>query len=445
MKKVNISEIIDNSRFSKVHLTVLAWCIVLILFDGYDLALLGAIIPSLHLEWEVSTTILGFVGSLTLIGSLIGSLICGVVADKIGRKNIIVACITIFGVFTFANAFATNITQFAVLRFLAGIGLGGIPPLLVTLTSEYSPKKIRNLMIGIMFSGYSVGGILVSLLGIRLLPTYGWQSLFYIGALPLIALPFIMKTLPESLYYMVNKGEQEDAKKIVKIINPTYPLNDHTMLVTEMETTGVPIKRLFQDKRTKMTLLFWMICFMGLLLVYGLTTWLPQLMVASGFKLSSSLGFLLCLNVGAIVGSIIGGIAADKIGTKKVLMLFYFVGGTSLILLAFNPTVIVLYLLIGCCGAASIGAQNLNNACISTFFPSNMKSTALGTALGVGRLGAIMGPTIGGLLLASNGESYWSFIAFSIPAFLAFLAYACMPEKKTKEYASVSVKMSISK
>lgn len=443
--KVNISEIIDNSKFGKIHFTVLAWCIVLILFDGYDLAVLGAIIPTLHVEWDVSTTVLGFVGSLTLIGSLIGSLICGVVADKIGRKNVIVVCIAIFGIFTFINAFATNITQFAVFRFLAGIGLGGIPPLLVTLTSEYSPKKIRNLMIGVMFSGYSIGGILVSLLGMQLLPMYGWQSLFYIGALPIVALPFIVKTLPESLYYMVKKGEQEKAKTLLNALNPSYLLNEQTLLVTELETTGMPIKRLFQEKRTRVTLLFWMICFMGLLLVYGLTTWLPQIMVASGFQLSSSLSFLLCLNIGAIIGSIIGGMIADKIGTKKVLMVFYLVGGLSLISLAFNPNIFVLYLLIGCCGAASIGAQNLNNAYISTYFPSNMKSTALGTSLGIGRLGGIVGPTLGGLLLASDGQNYWSFIAFSIPAFLAFVAYVCMPEKKTKEYGALQAEMSISK
>lgn len=443
--KVNISEIIDNSKFGKIHFTVLAWCIVLILFDGYDLAVLGAIIPTLHAEWGVSTTVLGFVGSLTLIGSLIGSLICGVVADKIGRKNVIVSCIAIFGIFTCFNGFATNITQFVVFRFLAGIGLGGIPPLLVTLTSEYSPKKIRNVMIGIMFSGYSIGGILVSLLGMKLMPIYGWQSLFYIGALPMIALPFIVKSLPESLYYMVNKGEQEKAKTLLSVLNPSYKLNDQSVLITEMETTGVPIKRLFQEKRTRVTILFWIICFMGLLLVYGLTTWLPQIMVASGFKLSSSLSFLLCLNIGAIIGSIIGGVIADKIGSKRVLMLFYLVGGISLICLAFNPNNLVLYLLISCCGAASIGAQNLNNACISTYFPPNMKSTALGTALGVGRLGAIVGPTIGGLLLSSEGQSYWSFIVFSIPAFLAFVAYACMPLKKTKEYVSLPTEISISK
>lgn len=300
-------------------------------------------------------------------------------------------------------------------------------------------------MIGIMFSGYSIGGILVSLLGIQLLPTYGWKSLFYIGALPLVALPMIIKTLPESLYYMVNNGEQDNAKEVLKALNPNYSLDDQIVLVTEMETTGVPIKRLFQDKRTKVTLLFWIICFMGLLLVYGLTTWLPQLMVASGYKLSSSLSFLLCLNIGAIIGSIIGGIVADKFGSKKVLMLFYLIGGMSLILLAFNPTMFILYLLIGCSGAASIGEQNLNNASISTYFPSNMKSTALGTALGVGRLGAIMGPTIGGLLLASDGENFWCFIFFSIPAFLALIAYACMPEQRTKEYRSLPKEISVSK
>jgi MFS transporter, AAHS family, benzoate transport protein len=152
VRNIQVANIIDNREFNKTHFTVLMWCIVLILFDGYDLVVFSAVIPTLTEVWGASTPVLGMIGSLTLIGSLIGSLISGIAADKIGRKYVIIVCVTVFSIFTLLTGFANNILTFMIFRFVAGIGLGGIPLLLVTLTSEYSPKKMRNIMVGIMFS-----------------------------------------------------------------------------------------------------------------------------------------------------------------------------------------------------------------------------------------------------------------------------------------------------
>lgn len=429
MRKIDVSSVIDNSSFTKTHAAVLGWCILLILFDGYDLVVFSSIISTLKEDWAVSTSLLGTIGSLTLIGSLVGSFICGVTADKIGRKNVIIACVVIFSIFTLLTGMADSIFAFAIFRFFAGVGLGGIPPLLVTLTSEYSPKRMRNIMVGIMFSGYSIGGICVALLGIWVIPNLGWQWMFFIGAIPLLLLPFMIKSMPESIYYHVKKGQLSKAQDMLSRLNPAYvPQTGDELLLAE-ETKGVPVTKLFKEGRAKATILFWVICFMGLLLVYGLSTWLPQMMMASGFALTSSLLFLLTLNIGAIIGSVTGGFLADRIGSKKVLATLYSIGGICLVLLAFNPAVWLLYILVAFAGAASIGAQNLNNAFISSYYPPSMRSTGLGTALSIGRIGAIIGPSLGGFLLTENAPAFLCFIAFAIPAFIAAFAISLLPLK----------------
>ena len=434
MNNIRVMDVIDSSRFNKMHATVLFWCIALILFDGYDLVVFGSVISALKEEWQVSTTLLGLISSLTLVGSLIGALMCGMAADKIGRKKVLLICVAIFSVFTLLTGLTDSIILFTIYRFMAGIGLGGLPPLLVTLTSEYSPKRIRNIMVGIMFSGYSIGGIAVSVFGIWVIPNLGWQWMFFIGAIPLLMLPLMIKTLPESVYFYVKEQRYEEAKEVLHRLNPSYIPKNEDRLVANMESKGLPVTQLFKEGRGVATVLFWTICFMGLLLVYGLSTWLPQMMISAGYELTSSLLFLLSLNIGAIIGSITGGYLADRIGSKRVLSVLYTIGGVCLLMLGFNPDTWVLYMLTAFAGAASIGAQNLNNAFISSFYPPYMRSTALGTALSVGRIGAIIGPSLGGYLLSGAFPVYASFLVFAIPALIAAITVSSIPLKSSFGY-----------
>ena len=427
MRDIEVATMIGNSKFNSAHLKVVLWCIVLILFDGYDLVVFSSVIPTLTENWGASTSTLGLIGAVTLIGSLIGSVFSGMIADKLGRKSVIIICTAIFSIFSLLTGLADNITLFIIFRFISGIGLGGIPPLLVTLTAEYAPKNMRNILVGIMFSGYSIGGIIVALCGMWVIPSLGWQWMFFIGAIPLLLLPIMIFALPESIYFYVKNGRIEEAKTMLHRLNPAYNPDEQDRLIVNMKTEGVPLAKLFKEGRTRATLLFWIICFMSLLLVYGLSTWLPQMMVASGYALTSSLLFLLSLNIGAIIGSLVGGYIADRVGSKAVLTSLYSIGGICLLLLAFNTNVFVLYLLVGFAGAASIGAQNLNNAFISSSFPTAMRSTALGAALSVGRIGAITGPILGGYLLAGELPTYMCFVAFAIPAFIAAFTLIFVP------------------
>ncbi|MCM3186398.1 MFS transporter [Priestia megaterium] len=436
MRKINIVQVVDDSKFNSFHLSILLWCIFLILFDGFDLVVYGSVIPSLSQSWSISPSILGLIGSLTLVGGLIGSLICGISADKVGRKKVIIYCVAIFGFFTLLTGFAKGPVDFAIYRFIAGLGLGGIPPLLVALTSEYSPKSIKNIMVAIMFSGYSIGGILVALLGLKVIPNLGWEWMFFIGAIPLLSIPLLNKYLPESLYYYVVKKEYTKAKAILKRLNSDYIFYDNDIFEVDVPKQGVPVVKLFENQRARTTIMFWISCFMGLLLVYGLGTWLPQMMVKLGYPLESSLLFLLSLNIGAIVGSIFGGMLADRIGSKRVLFGFFIMGAICLTLLGFKPELFVLYFLILLSGAASIGSQNLNNAYMSNFYPTSIRSTGIGWALGVGRLGAILGPSIGGILMDLNLPTYMNFISFAIPAIIAAIAI-CFIQDKFGSYQNI--------
>lgn len=425
MQQVSTETLIEKSRVGKLHVTVLAWTMFLILFDGYDLSILGVVIPVLHEEWGISTVMLGSVASLTLIGSLIGAFVAGVAADHVGRKKVLTCCVILFSVFTFVNAFATSMTTFAVCRFIAGLGLGGIPPLVVALTAEYAPKHLRNQFVGIMFSGYSIGGILVALLGMYMMPYTGWQGLFIVGALPLLLLPFMMKSLPESLPFLAATDREEMQRVLQRLHIDTTHLQ-----ITVKQRVKSPLRVLFTRQYRRITLSFWTICFMGLLLVYGLSTWLPQMMRAEGYGITSSILFLLVLNVGAIIGSLVGGRCADRFGSKRVQTILYTAGALSLLLLMCHFSSPWLYILIAISGAASIGAQNLNNACNASYYDASSRGAALGAALSVGRIGAIIGPSIGGLLLAAEVASYWHYILFAIPACIAACMYVFLPKRK---------------
>ncbi len=429
MRKINLLQVVDESKFNPLLFAVLIWCSFIIIFDGYDLVVYGAVIPSLSKLWSLKPSVAGFIGSLTLIGSLLGALICGIWADKIGRKKVIIYCVTLFGVFTLLTGFATGPAEFAIYRFIAGLGLGGVAPLVVALTSEYSPKSIRSLMVGIMYSGYSIGGILVAVLGLNVIPTLGWQWMFFFGALPLLFVPILIKYMPESLAYYSAKGEHHKVRAILQRLNPSYVPQPDDVYEVHLPKTGLPVVKLFEEQRGKTTVAFWVSSFMALLMVYGLDTWLPQLMVKAGYPLKSSLMFLFTLNIGAIVGAIAGGRLADRFGSKPVLVVFFAFGAICLSLLGFKPDTLILYVLVAVSGAASIGSQIITNGYISKFYPTHIRSTAIGWALGIGRFGAILGPTIGGVLLELSLPNQMNFICFAIPGVIAAIATWVVQEK----------------
>ncbi|MDR7079409.1 AAHS family benzoate transporter-like MFS transporter [Neobacillus niacini] len=430
MRTINVENKINESRFNSLHGMVLFWCAFIIVFDGYDLVVYGSALGAILAEWGITPQEAGSLQSLALFGMMLGALIFGPLADKIGRKKVILFSVALFSVFTAGIAFIHNPTTFGIFRFIAGLGLGGVMPNAVALMTEYSPKKLKSTLVSMMFSGYSVGGVLAAGIGLVIIEPFGWRALFLVGGIPLLALPFMYKTLEESPKFLIAHNKKEELSKIIQKLDPGYKFNNsHTFVMgVKEEEKGAPIINLFRNNRAFSTVVYWIAFFMCLLMIYGLNTWLPQLMKGAGLEVSG-LTFLLVLNFGAIFGAIFGGQLADRFGPKVILAIFFLGASVSLTLLGFIDNLLVMYILVAIAGATTIGTQIIMNAYISQYYPVEMRSSGLGWALGVGRLGAIAGPMIGGLLMTISLPFYQNFIVFAVPGVIAFVMVILVQEK----------------
>ncbi|RJN41762.1 MFS transporter, partial [Acinetobacter baumannii] len=387
------------------------------------LVIYGVALPLLMQQWSLTAVEAGLLASAALFGMMFGAMIFGTLSDKLGRKKTILICVTLFSGFTFIGAFAKGPTEFAILRFIAGLGIGGVMPNVVALMTEYAPKKIRSTLVAIMFSGYAIGGMTSALLGAWLVKDMGWQIMFLIAGIPLLLLPLIWKFLPESLAFLVKSNHSEQAKNIVSKIAPQTQVNANTQLVlNESTTTDAPVRALFQQGRTFSTFMFWIAFFMCLLMVYALGSWLPKLMLQAGYSLGASMLFLFALNIGGMVGAIGGGALADRFHLKPVITIMFIVGSAALILLGINSPQFILYSLIAIAGAATIGSQILLYTFVAQFYPTALRSTGMGWASGIGRIGAIIGPVLTGALLSFELPHQMNFLAIAIPGVIAALA-----------------------
>lgn len=423
-KTMNVNAVVDHAKFNKSHLSIVLWCLLIIVFDGYDLAINGVALPLLMKEWGLTTVQAGMLASTALCGMMFGAMLFGTLADKIGRKKVIMICVFLFSGFTFWGGFASSPTEFGVLRFLAGLGIGGVLPNLVALTSEYAPKKLRSTLVTTMFSGYAMGGIMAALFGSWFTAEHGWQIMFYIAGFPLLFLPLVWKFLPESLTFLVKVGKHDEARKMINAIAPEHQVSASTKL--ELDEVVVPggttVKALYQQGRALGTALFWLCFFMCLLTLYALGSWLPKLMMAAGYSLGSSLMFLLAMNIGAVIGTVGGGILADKFHLKPVIMTLCVSGALALYGLGFNSPPFVLYFLVAVAGAASIGSQILLYSYVAQYYPLSVRSTGIGWASAVGRTGAIVGPILIGFLLSKELPHQLNFMAVGIPVIIAAIA-----------------------
>ncbi|MDR6631137.1 AAHS family benzoate transporter-like MFS transporter [Acinetobacter lwoffii] len=430
MQSINANEVMDHAPLKAIHWRVILLSALIIIFDGYDLVIYGVALPKLMVEWQIDSITAGFLGSIALFGMMFGAIIFGSLSDKLeaygfSRKKLIILCVCLFSSFTLLCGYASNPQSFGIFRFIAGLGLGGVMPNVIALMTEYAPKKLRATLVSLMFSGYAVGGMCSALLGMWLVPQYGWKIMFILGGLPLLLLPMIWLLLPESIDYLVRRKKTEQAIHILKQIdsNVTYTTQTSISLHQANQTSSkTPVKDLFTENRGPITLLFWGSVFMALVLVYALGNWLPKLMVEAGYDLSTSLFFLFALNIGGMLGAIGGGYFADRFNLAKVLCTLFMSGAIALFLLSYSLPTFVLYICIAIAGAASIGGQILLLAYMSQFYSSNIRATGLGMALGIGRLGAILGPILCGWLLSLSLPIKYNFIALAIPCIIAVIS-----------------------
>ncbi|MGJ7511468.1 MFS transporter [Variovorax sp. GT1P44] len=426
MHRIDVHKLVDEARFNRFHALVLCWCVLIIIIDGYDLAVAGIALPSIMKDMNVDASTAGFMASSALFGMMFGAIFLGTLSDRIGRRWTISICVFLFSVFTAAAGFTSDPYTFSVLRFLAGLGIGGVMPNIVAQMTEYSPKTIRSRMVTIMFSGYAVGGILAALIGKQFIETYGWPSVFIAAGAPVLLIPFILKMMPESLPFLIKHHDDTHLRQVVSRLVPDLRMEAHEefLLPAEDEAGGAPVRQLFQDGRGLSTIMFWIAFFMGLFMIYALSSWLTKLMAMAGYSLGSALTFSLALNVGAMVGAISGGWLADKFNIKYVLVIMYALGAVFLYMMTIKTSQEVLYVIVGLVGTCTTGAQIVAYAYCGQYYPMAIRSTGIGMAAGIGRTGAIMAPLLIGLLVSLKLPLEQNFIAIATAGALGAIALA---------------------
>ncbi|AQV98525.1 MFS transporter [Cupriavidus necator] len=433
MRQIDVHKLADEARFNRFHALILLWCALIIIFDGYDLAVAGIALPSIMKEMGVTATNAGFMVSSALFGMMFGAIFLGTVADRIGRRRAIAICILLFSVFTAAAGFTSDPVTFSVMRFLAGLGIGGVMPNVVAQMTEYSPRKLRGTLVTLMFSGYSVGGMLAALLGKGLIESYGWQSVFLAAGLPAVLIPLVLRSLPESMPYLIRTGQTAALQAVVSRLVPSHrpQAGDTFTLPTDEKAGSAPIRRLFQDGRGFSTVMFWVAFFMCLFMVYALSSWLAKLMASAGYSLGSALTFVLVLNFGAMLGAIGGGWLADRLPIKHVLIGMYALAAVSITLLGYPMPSAALFVVVGLAGASTIGTQIVTYAYAGQFYPMAVRGTGIGWASGVGRSGAILAPIVIGVLVGMSLPLQQNFMAMAIPAVIAVGAVSMINHRRS--------------
>ena len=426
---MNIISFFEQSKLKPFHILLVLWLFMILMFEGYDVVIYGATIPFLKESWGISDMVAGSIGSYTTIGTAIGAVLFGLYSDRFGRKRIIILTTLLFSIFTMLSGFAPNAIMFTVCRVIAGFGFGGVMPNIASLISEYAPLKYRAAIISFVFCGYSVGAMGASFMGQALLPEFGWRPVYWIGAIPLLFTPFLLKAIPESLDYLL-KNKQHD--RIVKVVNKIQLSTNATLDFTYQKREQAqksPVSALFTKKFAVTTIMFWLACFCTFILMYSLNTWLPTLMLQAGYNLSSSLMFVAVLQIGSIVGTLVLSNFIQKLGFKKVLIPLYLVGALSLALIGFSTNLYVAYFLIFLIGAATVGLQNMSNAFVAAYYPVETRSAALGSTMAFGRLGSILAPTYVAVLLTMNLQPQFNFIAIGIAAVFGMITLLFVNDK----------------
>lgn len=385
-----------------------AWTVVLcwitVMLEGYDLVVLGAIIPTL-----IDTHHLGFtpgsattVATLSLVGVAIGAVCVGPLSDLLGRRRTLIGSVLLFSVFTLLVPLAGSVAMFATLRLIAGLGLGACMPVSLTMMSEHLPERQRARASTLTMTGYHTGAVITSLLALEV--THNWKVLFYVlGIAGLVVAAVQWLKLPESEAYLDRRdGDRRSA----------------------------PLKDLLQPTLLRAGIGVWVASFMGLLLVYGLNTWLPQLMHAAGYAVPAAVTQLLVLNVGGVVGLVVGGFVADRRGINRTALLWFVVSAVMLALLSIRiESDLLLDVVVFLTGVFVFSAQVLVYAYVTQFYPAAVRGTALGSASGIGRIGSIVGPTITGALVSAGWGHPWGFYFFAVVAVLGVGAVATLPRR----------------
>jgi AAHS family 4-hydroxybenzoate transporter-like MFS transporter len=423
---LEVGRFIDEQPYSRFQLLTAAMCSALVFTDGFDTQSMGFVAPALVAQLHVTRAALGPILSSGLFGMMIGALVFGPLADRFGRKPIIVISVFLFGILSLLTATATTAQEILIYRFLTGLGLGGAMPNAIALTGEYTPKRFRATGIMTMFVGFTLGGASGGFVAAGLISRFGWQSVFIVGGVcPCIVALVAMAFMPESIRFLVLKGGQERrVTQYLSRIAPRAGISPGVAFeVAEERSPGFVVKQLFTEGRGAVTLLLWVMFFMNLLDLYFLIGWLPTVMSDAGVAVQTAILIASLFQLGGVTGNLVLGRVIDRTMSFRVLGFLYLLSALCIFFIGgAGGSVPLLVASVFTTGLACLGSQSSSNALTSTYYPTAIRSTGLGWALGIGRIGSIVGPILGGLLLTITPETRRVFWAAAIPPLIATAA-----------------------
>ncbi len=427
---VDIPALIDASKLSRFQVWIFVLVGLTVVMDGFDVQAMGFVAPAIIKEWGVQRSALGPVFGAGLFGMLVGSLSLSVLADRIGRRPVLLGASLFFAACMLATAWTSTITQLQAIRFITGLGLGAIMPNAMALVGEYSPKRSRVTLMMLVSCGFTLGAVLGGLLSAAMIPLFGWRAVFYLGAaIPLAMAVLMYLHVPESLQFMVLQGKRrEQVAHYLRQIAPDLQVDASTQYrVPETARKGAPVGELFREARALTTVLLWIVNFMNLLNLYFLSNWLPTIAVSAGMSTQTAVLVGTALQVGGVLGTVLMGPLIDRIGFYKLLAPSFGLAAITIALIG-QPGIAlpVLFVLVVVTGFCIVGGQPAVNALAATYYPTSLRSTGIGWSLGVGRIGSIIGPVLGGELIRRNWSNSNIFLAVAVPAAVSAIVLLIM-------------------
>lgn len=421
---LDVQSLIDSQRFSAYQWFILVLCFLIVAVDGFDTAAMGYVAPALVQDWGIEKSSLGPVMSAALFGLAFGAIFAGPIADRVGRKRVLVLSVFFFGACSLATAFAPNIWWLTVLRFLTGLGLGAAMPNAVTLMSEYAPARRRAVLVNTMFCGFPLGSAAGGFFAAAIIPHFGWHSvLVFGGVVPLVLAAVLVATLPESIRYMVvRQYPASQIRKVLARVTGASVVDAHTFTISEAApATNSAIGTVLAPRYRLGSAMLWLTYFMGLVIFYLLTSWMPTLMKDAGFTLQRASFLTALFPLGGGIGTIAAGWFMDRFNPNKVIAVTYALTGVLIYTVGQGAggEQFVLGLLIFLAGTAMNGAQSSMPSLAASFYPTQGRATGVAWMLGIGRFGGITGALLGAEMLRLHLGFDTIFTLLAFPAFIA--------------------------
>jgi AAHS family 4-hydroxybenzoate transporter-like MFS transporter len=420
--QTDVARFINDHSLAPAQYLVVALCFAVAMIDGFDTAAVGFIAPALGRDWTLTSVQLAPVFGAGLAGLMIGALFVGPLADRFGRKPLMLASITWFGLMCLASARAGSLSQLVALRFLTGLGLGGAMPCAVALVAEHCPERRRGVLVTTMFCGFTVGSALGGVVTAGLIGAYGWRSVLILGGVaPLALVPFLAWLLAESPRFLAANGaDARHVAALLKRIAPHERVEGPFVSAPGVARSSGAVRQLFTPGVAVETLLLWLTFFVSLLVIYLLSSWLPTLIVGSGESLETAALVTAMFQAGGTLGAVALGWLMDRAEPHRVLAWAYIFAGVFIAAIAGGiVTAAIAGVAVFAAGFCLSGSQTGINALAAALYPTECRSTGVGWANGAGRTGSVLGAVGGGTLVAADLPLPWVFAAIGAPAFVA--------------------------